>query len=340
MKISFDVLVGCRQGGQESPILFNYYFDFVLKVAASEIDKAFPDGWGLEFPFNIPNACSNREQRSEQKLDGTEIIKWILYADDVVVFARSVREAEMLLDILFRTCQRYGLNISFKRTKSQVFHDDALAAIPTLINVNGHEIENVRQFTYLGHIFSNEDVSSSTDYRIARANAKFQQLKEVLCDNKVNKSTRWKLLEACIVPRLLYGFQACFPNEQQLKKIEACWHQLLRSMVKGGWKRVSDDPENPDFRFVLTNADLERILRCKTSIRGIAESHHMRYFGHVCRERNTALTKKMMFADPQRKNYQDPWKKIADGVGVEKDQILRETQNRSNFRDLCNAQPI
>ena len=32
MTAKFDVLVGCRQGGQESPCLFNYYFDYVLKV--------------------------------------------------------------------------------------------------------------------------------------------------------------------------------------------------------------------------------------------------------------------------------------------------------------------
>ena len=145
-------------------------------------------------------------------------------------------------------------------------------------------------------------------------------------------------MEACVVPRLPYGFQACFPNEHQLKKIEACWHQLLRSMVKGGWKRVSDDPEHTDFRFVLSNTSIERILRCKKTIRGIAKVHHMRYFGHVCRENNLSLTKKIMFAQPQRSHYRDPWKRIADGVETE--QILKTTQLRSKFRELCNAQPI
>ena len=28
-KTHFDILVGCRQGGLESPTLFNYYFDFI-----------------------------------------------------------------------------------------------------------------------------------------------------------------------------------------------------------------------------------------------------------------------------------------------------------------------
>ena len=38
MKEKFDVLVGFRQGGQESPCIFNYYFDYVLKEVQAEID--------------------------------------------------------------------------------------------------------------------------------------------------------------------------------------------------------------------------------------------------------------------------------------------------------------
>ena len=63
MTDTFDVLIGCCQGGQESPCLFNHYFDYVLKVVAYEIDKVFPDGWGIEFEYNIPHMCMNREQR-------------------------------------------------------------------------------------------------------------------------------------------------------------------------------------------------------------------------------------------------------------------------------------
>ena len=36
-KTFFDILVGCRQGGLESPTLFNYYFDFVLKVCTKSM---------------------------------------------------------------------------------------------------------------------------------------------------------------------------------------------------------------------------------------------------------------------------------------------------------------
>ena len=55
MKERFELLVRCGQGGQESPCIFTYYFDYVLKVAAYETDKQFPDGWSIEFDFNIPH---------------------------------------------------------------------------------------------------------------------------------------------------------------------------------------------------------------------------------------------------------------------------------------------
>ena len=334
MKASFEVLIGCRQGGQESPVVFNFYFDFVLKAAAWEIDKAFPNGWGLQFPFRIPYICSNREQRARQKLNGVEVIKWILYADDVVLFARSSKEARKLLSIIHTTCTRFGLNISFKKTKTQVFNDENMAAKASLIKVAGHKIENVRQFTYLGHVFDNRGVTSATEHRRARASAKFHQLREVLCDINVNRRTRWKLLEACVIPRLLYGLQACYPKEDQMKKLESTWFQFLRSMVKGGWRRMSNDPENPDFRFAYSNADLEFILRAKP-LRGILKSHHLKYMGHVCRDQNTALTKKMMFAEPQVRFYRDPWKKIAEEEGIDREQLLRMTQNRRAFKEFA-----
>ena len=172
---------------------------------------------------------------------------------------------------------------------------------------------------------------SCIEHRTARAWAKLNQMHEVLCDPKVNKNTRLKLLESCVMPRLIYGLQACFPKEKEMKKIESCWFQLLRTMVKGGWRRVSEDPEDPDFRFVYRNSDLQRIIGTK-SIRDILLGHHLRYFGHVCRDENPAITKKMMFAVSKASNYSDPWEKIEESVGIDRTQLLRDTWDRAAFK--------
>ena len=252
------------------------------------------------------------------------------------LFCKTVHEAETILNIINSTCKRFGLTISFSKTKTQVFNDDNLADMPTLLNVDGNVIENVKEFTYLGQLITTKEKACFTDLRVSRAIAKFNELRNVLSDPKVNIRTRRKLLEACVRSRLTYGLQALFPNEQQLRSLETCWKQLLRSMVKGGWKRrdTSDDVEKKDYRFVYTNADITGIIKT-ANLRDNVYAQYLRYTGHICRMPNTSLVKKMMFATPERR-YRNPWLKISELLGVTIEQAKRVTQSRDEFNGLIN----
>ena len=262
-------------------------------------------------------------------------MRWILYADDVVLFSKTALEAEKILTIIDDTCTRFGLTISFGKTKTQVFNDKELAEKPSLISVNGTEIENVQDFVYLGQLFTTKDNASFTDNHIARAIAKFNELRKVLTDTNINMRTRRKFLEACVRMRLTYGVEAYFPNEKQLDRLEACWNELLRSMVRGGWKRVNvdDDAAEKDWRFIYSNEDIQRILKT-TSLRDYIYEKHLRYIGHIFRLPNTAIVKKLMFAKPTRRYYRNPWLKIAELLGVDEEQAKRVTQNRKEFEGL------
>ena len=127
-----------------------------------------------------------------------EVIRWILYADDVALFCKTVDEAEKLLKIINETCKRFGLTISFEKTTTQVFHNEELADLPSLLSVGSNVIENVRTFTYLGQLITTGEKGSVNELRITRANAKFNEMREVLSDTNVNIRTRRKLLESCV----------------------------------------------------------------------------------------------------------------------------------------------
>ena len=87
-------------------------------------------------------------------------------------------------------------------------------------------------------------------------------------------------------------------------------------MVKGGWRRVeAQDEETPQFRFVYTNKRLETITKT-ASLRNFIDEQYLRYTGHLCRAENYNLPKIMLFAEATKKNFQDPWKKIAKLLGV------------------------
>ena len=327
-KVRFDLLIGCRQGGLESPTLFNYYFDFVLKVCAQEIDHKYPDGWGLSFEYRIPGECTNREQRHVKKMNGSEFIKWLLYADDLVLFCPDLEQAQNIIVIMDNVCKRFGLTISFKKTKVMQFNT---STVDQTIVVNGYHLENVSEFCYLGHTIFNDN-RNSTDLRIAKATAKFHELSSVLRDHEINISIRKNLLEACVRPRLAYATQAWRPLENELKKLEACWFGFLRRMVKGGFRKKTPETENEiNFSFVYTNEDLLRIMKCQT-IRYFINTQYLKYISHVCRRPNTNLTKLSLFLLPKAAYYRDPWNGITKLLGnITVEQARRETQSKTGF---------
>ena len=109
IKHLFDTLVGCRQGALESPLLFNIYMDFVVRVARQDVLKERPDA-GMKVEYCIPNEVSPREYRSEAPAHGTTRITELLYADDEAIFGNSVSE------ICDPTFARFGLKTSYIHT--------------------------------------------------------------------------------------------------------------------------------------------------------------------------------------------------------------------------------
>ena len=136
-----------------------------------------------------------------------------------------------------------------------------------------------------------------------------------------------------------------------MKKLEACWMQCLRNMVKGGWSRKNvpgsseDESEDQevDYAFVYTNKQIQDILKT-TPLKDFIYSQYLKYVGHVCRAENSSLTKIMMFATPQRRFYRNPWIKISELLGVSTDQAKRMTQSRKEFAELVrrrfNSTPV
>ena len=213
---------------------------------------------------------------------GLEIIRRILYAEDQVLFCKTISEAEQRLNIINTTCNRFGLTISFKKTKTQVFNNLELAKKPSLFSIQGNDIENVLDFTYLGHVVTTDENQCFTEHRIASVTSKFNELRKVLTDTNVHMRTRRKILEACVRSRLTYGTQAALPNEKQMKKLEGCWYHLLRNMIKGGWaRRDSENLEEENFSFLYTNIEVEEVIRTMP-LRNVIYSTCIQYLIPLC----------------------------------------------------------
>ena len=62
-------------------------------------------------------------------------------------------------------------------------------------------MDNESKFTYLGQTFSNKDQGNFIDLRVSKAIGKFNDMRQVLTDQKVNMSTR----------KANGGMGACYP---------------------------------------------------------------------------------------------------------------------------------
>ena len=86
-------------------------------------------------------------------------------------FFKSVEEAEQLLTIINDTRKRFGLSISFKKTKTQVFQNKEMCEQESLFCIDGNVIDNVKELVYLGKEFSVESKHNSVQLQISKAMA-------------------------------------------------------------------------------------------------------------------------------------------------------------------------
>ena len=118
--------------------------------------------------------------------------------------------------VMFCTCSRFGLTISFKKTKSMIFGDVEKSSTKSIIKVGDYDLDNVTEFCYLRHTIYTND-GTFTDLRVSSALSKFHEMTSILKDGEINMPTRRKILEACVRSRLVCATQAWWPSEAELK---------------------------------------------------------------------------------------------------------------------------
>ena len=137
---------GVRQGGPESPLLYNLFMDYVMRTYLEECSKN-----NIEFvshKYRIPIHAS----RNNYETVGMNLIDWIGYADDIVLCLESKALLQKSICLLNETFKRFGLKINGTKTKTMIINNDAVTdEYPSSIcNMEEKEIDNVKVFRYLG----------------------------------------------------------------------------------------------------------------------------------------------------------------------------------------------
>jgi len=142
-KDRFKLFTGVRQGGPESPMLYNLFMDFVMRIY---IEKCKQNGIKfLKLKYKIPEAAS----KSGRIAIGEMTVDWCGYADDLLLVFDDSESLQKGINLLNETFNAWRLKINVSKTKTMILNNegDYPSSIATL---DGEPVENVKNYKYLG----------------------------------------------------------------------------------------------------------------------------------------------------------------------------------------------
>lgn len=294
----FQLNNGVRQGGPESPVLFNLLLDFTMRVYLCECKNI-----GIKFlqlNYRIPESAA---LTSRTKI-GHHHVDWVGYADDIVLAFEDKVNLQLGTSLLHQVFQKFHLEINTTKTKTMILNQRYTRGYinekcpNSIISLSGIPIENVEEFKYLGSIINDNEPStgnSELQIRIDSAWCKFYELSKNFTNHKIELKTRVNIMNSLVRSRLTCACQTWTLTAIQMNQISAVYVSILRKMVKGGYRRKSGQ-----YAFELTNEDI--IKRCSTeSIHQYVNRLQRNFVAHVIRGKDTKLTKRLLFNDDKRR---------------------------------------
>ena len=199
-----EIKRGVRQGCGMSPDLFSLYGEMIMR----EIE-------GME-GFSV----------------GGRNVNNIRYADDTVLIADSKEKLQKLLDTVKTKSEVHGLKINASKTEILVVSKKE-ANPQCVIAVDGKEIKQVQQFSYLGsNIKSDGRCDAEIVRRIAIAKGAFNNMKHLLVNRNISLTTRTRAVKTFAWSVLLYGSETWTISKVMENRLEAfemwCWRRVLK----------------------------------------------------------------------------------------------------------------
>ena len=205
----------------------------------------------------------------------------------------------------------------------------------SIATLEDQPIENVKQFRYLGDEVRFHEPSTGDaeiDFRISIAQAKFYEIIEKLTNFKIHLNTKVLIFNSLVRSRLTYSCQTWNITQIQMQKINSAYITMLRKLVRGGCKRE-------EFRYTKSNAEILQV--CKTAdIPSVVLKQQTSYLGHLARQSNKCLTKRLLFNNDERLKQGRPFETVEDKVlknsNLTKDQFYENTMKMKNGHDHPN----
>ena len=148
---------------------------------------------------------------------GGRTITNLRFADDIDGIAGDEQELVNLVERLEKTSTSYGMEIRAEQTKLMTNNTQGIS---TKVNVNGHRLETVKGFRYLGSIITDEGSKPEILARIAQTTAALTRLKPLWNDRNITVSSKIRLMRSLVMSIFMYACETWTISADLQKKIQ------------------------------------------------------------------------------------------------------------------------
>ena len=186
---------GVRQGCVLSPMLFDVYIDDLVADLRT-------CGAGIHL--------------------GGRRIPGLLFADDVALVASSPASMAKALACVDRWCRKWRMSLNLDKCKAMIIKPPSTRDL-TFPPFNGHQLEMVHTFKYLGiELSSDGSWNAAVDARIKATGRATSRLIPVLCNQHLPAPVRITLWSALARSKLDYGAELIEPSEAEAVRLSRC----------------------------------------------------------------------------------------------------------------------
>eukprot|EP00435_Cladocopium_sp_Y103_P027156 s884_g6.t1 len=228
----FNIERGVRQGDVISPLLFNAGLEYAVRK------------WKRTFGNH------------GLQIGAVERLTNIRYADDIMIYAKSMEEFVNMLELLLP--ERASVGIELNALKTKILTNENLKK-PCFAEVAGEIIEILygeNQHKYLGKMLTGDMTLRTNvefEHRLHAAWANFQKYKQIILNKHVSLKLRLNFFDHVVSPTAMFGIATLPLTKVQIQKLDVVQRRMLRSIV--GWGRMTDESWQDTMRRMNSRLD-------------------------------------------------------------------------------------
>ena len=151
---------------------------------------------------------------------GDVTVPILMFADDMVLMAEKEEELQALVEKVKEYCDEWKLEINVGKTKVMVVSKDGSTS--TRITYGTEMLECVREFTYLGTVFTADGKwEKEVERRTQAGRAALGGIsKQVVWNRTISVKVKKVLFSPLVKSRLTYGGDVWWPSKAEMGKLE------------------------------------------------------------------------------------------------------------------------